>query len=78
MFGAEKRDQLHAGRVEQNIDRAYALRIDSGGVGDEPDALAFELGELVLLEHVDPELDVRGLEQRCGTKQPAEEKDRAG
>jgi hypothetical protein len=54
------------------------MGIDSGGVGDEADALALQFGELALLQDIDPEFDARGLEQRRGEQQPGKKKGRAG
>ncbi len=62
MLGAEEGDELDAGRVAQDVDGADAVGVDAGGVGDEADALALELGEVVGLEDVDAELDGGGVE----------------
>ena len=40
MFRAEECDQLHTGRVREQIDAAHASRVATRVIGDQPDAFA--------------------------------------
>ena len=53
MLRAEERLELHAGRVEKQIDGGIAPAILSGVIGHETDAQLLERREVLLHEHVD-------------------------
>jgi len=57
MLDAEERDELHVWRVAQHVDRAHAVAIHAGRMGEQPDALAGERSEVFRREHVDAEHD---------------------
>ena len=50
MLGRKQRDEVHARRAAQNIDGGVEARVDSGGIGEQPDAFAAQLGETRLGE----------------------------
>src|SRR5262249_44491896 len=69
-----ERDQLHAWRVTQHVDRADAAAVHAGRMREEADALALEHVEAARLEHGDAEhhwksrrgWNGRGCDHRCG------------
>ena len=51
----KQRGDLHA-RLPHDVDIAAALAVETGVVGDQPDALALEGREFLIFEHVEPGL----------------------
>ena len=60
VLGAENGDEMHAGGVGKKFDRAAALRVDAGVIGDEADVLAAERSELLRFEDIDAGLHAAG------------------
>ena len=53
VLGGEQRDQPQPAVARDQVDVRHAGAIDRAVVGDEPDALAAEIGRQVLEEHLD-------------------------
>ena len=52
VLGTENRDELHAIRVRQHINRAPPMRIDACLIRDQPDALAPQRRKVLLFQDV--------------------------
>ena len=50
-------DQVDARRLEEDVDGGTQLAVHPGGVGDQPDALAFQASEMALPQDLDAGLD---------------------
>src|ERR1700674_2000782 len=53
VFGAEERNEMHAGRARENLDRGAALRIETRVIGDEADVFTTQRRELLRFQNVD-------------------------
>ena len=60
VFGAEERHELYAVRMREHVNGAAALRIHSGLIGDQTDALAAQRREVLFFEDVNAGLGVFG------------------
>ena len=67
MLRAEERHHLQAGSVRQDIDRAAALEVDAGVVGDQSDVLSAERRKLLRFENIKTRLHAgRVTRMLCG------------
>jgi hypothetical protein len=60
VLGAEERDEFYTVGVSEDVDRAAALRIHSGLIGDEANAFAVHRREVSFFEHVNASFRVVG------------------
>lgn len=59
MLGTEQRHDLQSGRVGQSIDRAAALRVDAGVIGDQSNVLSAKWRKLQRFKNIETGLHAR-------------------
>ena len=59
VLGAEQRHEFHARRLVEDVNGALEVVVDAAGVGHQPHALALQLGEPAVAQHLDTWLDNR-------------------